>query len=207
MLWMELASFAFVMALGQFSPGPDMLLLTRTSLAEGAKAGALMAWGIATGLAVHSTLAVGGLAVLLDHSPRASAVLRWIAAAYLLWLAWGIARAVFVMVTSGIRDETTATSRSRKPFVRGLLCNLFNPKVAVVLMSLLTPFLRGEKPDWWPFALWAVIVFQGGVLWSCWAGLLQWQPLREGYRRARPWIDGAFAVTLASLAVFLILDR
>ncbi|MFT7172451.1 MAG: threonine efflux protein, partial [Paracoccaceae bacterium] len=61
----ELLAFAVVMVIGQFSPGPDMLLLTRTSLAEGLKAGWLMVLGIVTGLAFHATLAIGGMAVLV----------------------------------------------------------------------------------------------------------------------------------------------
>ncbi len=43
----ELLAFAGVMALGQFSPGPDMVLLTRTSLKCGAKVGSDGAFGIA----------------------------------------------------------------------------------------------------------------------------------------------------------------
>ena len=49
----ELWAFALLIAIGQFSPGPDMLLLTRTALAEGSKAGWLMVFGIVTGLAFH----------------------------------------------------------------------------------------------------------------------------------------------------------
>ncbi len=52
---LELLAFAGVMALGQFSPGPDMILLTRTALRSGARAGVEMALGIACGLAVHAT--------------------------------------------------------------------------------------------------------------------------------------------------------
>ena len=67
----ELAAFAGLMALGQFSPGPDMILLTRTALAEGAKAGAIMALGIASGLLVHASIAVAGLA------RQESSLVRW----------------------------------------------------------------------------------------------------------------------------------
>ncbi|MDB4502166.1 LysE family transporter, partial [Akkermansiaceae bacterium] len=61
----ELWAFAVIMVIGQFSPGPDMLLLTRTSLAEGLRAGWMMVLGISTGLTVHATLAIGGIAVVL----------------------------------------------------------------------------------------------------------------------------------------------
>ena len=59
----ELLVFAGLIVLGQFSPGPDMVLLTRTALREGAGAGVRMALGISCGLAVHATIAVAGVAV------------------------------------------------------------------------------------------------------------------------------------------------
>ena len=63
--WVELAVFGGVMALGQFSPGPDMLLLTRTALAQGGRAGAWTAAGIACGLLVHAAVAMSGASLLL----------------------------------------------------------------------------------------------------------------------------------------------
>ena len=61
----EWLAFAGVMALGQFSPGPDILLLTRTALVHGRKAGCWTAVGIACGLACHAAVAVLGVAALL----------------------------------------------------------------------------------------------------------------------------------------------
>ncbi|MDB4301874.1 LysE family transporter, partial [Akkermansiaceae bacterium] len=72
----ELWAFALVMAIGQFSPGPDMLLLTRTALAEGLRAGWLMVAGIVTGLAFHATLAIGGMAVLLARGGILSFIVK-----------------------------------------------------------------------------------------------------------------------------------
>ena len=89
----ELWVFAGLIVLGQFSPGPDMELLTRTALRDGSKAGVETALGIACGLAVHSTIAVGGVAVAFQRFPALRRVLQWVAAIYLLWLAYGMLRA------------------------------------------------------------------------------------------------------------------
>lgn len=59
----EWFTFFVIMAVGQFSPGPDMVLLTRVSLADGKVAGMATAFGIASGLMVHAGIAVSGLAV------------------------------------------------------------------------------------------------------------------------------------------------
>ena len=202
---LELAQFASVMALGQFSPGPDMILLTRTALAEGAKAGVIMALGIATGLVIHTSIAVAGMAVAFERSPVLRKWVAWLAAAYLLWLAWCLLRAAFARPAAPggeIRREIGATSN---PFLKGLVCNLLNPKAVFFLAAVCAPFLRGEHPPWWPYAIVGVVVIQGGTLWALWARLLQWAPLRTRYENSARWIDGAFGFALAALAIKLLL--
>jgi threonine efflux protein len=200
----ELLAFAGVMALGQFSPGPDMILLTRTALRSGGRAGVKMALGIACGLCVHATLAVGGLAMALERMPVLWGVLRWVAAVYLIWLAGRILREAFVVWNSGSLAESMVAAPVTNPFLRGFLCNLLNPKAALFLAAVMTPFLSGDRPGWWPFALWGIVVAQAGALWSLWAGLLQWGRLRTCYGRAAIWIDAAFGLVLAALAVRLM---
>ena len=201
---LELLAFAGVMALGQFSPGPDMILLTRTALKSGARTGVVMALGIACGLTVHATVAVGGLALAFERVPVAREALRWAAAGYLLWLAYRMMVEIFVAWYSGALRETTASAPVSKPFLRGLFCNLLNPKAAIFLAAVCAPFLNSGHPEWWPFAIWGIIVGQGFVLWSLWAWLLQWRPLRSRYERAERWIDAAFGLALVALAIRLI---
>jgi len=205
---LELALFAGVMALGQFSPGPDMILLTRTALAEGAKAGAWMALGIATGLTVHASIAVAGLAVAFQQSAGLRHAVTWLAAAYLLWLAWCLLRAAFAPAPAPAIDPAAAKPAvSRSPYLRGLICNLLNPKAVVFLAATCAPFLSGGgHPRWWPFAIAALVIVQGGTLWALWARLLQWPPLRTRYENSARWIDGAFGIALAVLALTLLVS-
>jgi threonine efflux protein len=202
----DLLAFAGVMALAQFSPGPDMILLTRTSLLSGARAGVQMALGIACGLAVHATVAIGGLALVVDRLPSLRRGLGLLAAGYLTWLAGRILVEIWRSLPAGKSPETAGEIRTRRPFLRGLWCNLLNPKAAIVLTALSAPFLRGEHPAGWPLALWLVIVCQGCVLWSLWARVLQWSPLRLGYQRIARWIDTLFALLLVVLAVRLLVS-
>lgn len=202
---LDLLAFAGVMALGQFSPGPDMILLTRTALKTGVRAGVEMALGIACGLTVHATLAVAGLALAFERAPALRDLMRWAAAGYLLWLAYRMLVGIFVAWYSGVRVESIAEVSGREPFLRGLFCNLLNPKVAIFLAAVTAPFLQGQRPVWWAFAIWGIIVGQALVLWSLWAWLLQWRPLRLSYERVEWWIDGTFGVALIGLAIRLII--
>jgi threonine efflux protein len=201
----DLLTFAGVMALGQFSPGPDMILMTRTALKCGVRSAWAMALGISTGLAVHATLAVAGIALILIELPVLREGLRWLAVVYLLSLAYRMLKGL----ADGLRGEVVAAtaveSFTVRPFLRGFYCNLFNPKAAVFLAAVSAPFVRGEQPAWWPLALWGIIVGQGWLLWSLWAWLLQWRRLQQGYQRIERWMDGAFAVALLALAIRLSL--
>lgn len=200
----ELLAFAGVMALGQFSPGPDMLLLTRTALKSGARASVEMAAGVACGLAVHSVIALGGLALAFQRTPILGEALRWGAAAYLLWIAWGIVRELLVIWYAGAVDQAEVVPSRRSPFLRGLMCNLLNPKAALFLAAVSAPFLSDSHPRWWPLALGGIVVIQGFLLWSLWACLLQWKPLAGCYRKMERWIDLLFAAVLVALAVGLM---
>ncbi len=202
----DLALFAWIMAVGQFSPGPDMVLLTRTALAEGVKAGVLMAFGIATGLVVHTSIAVGGLAVAFQKSPRLHLVISWLAAVYLGWLAWKLLRAAFSKSAPAAEQAPApAPTLSHHPYVRGLLCNLLNPKVVIILAAICANFLAPGRPGWFPYALVGITIVQGGGLWALWARLLQWAPLRQRYERSARWIDGVFGVLLVLLSVKLVM--
>jgi threonine efflux protein len=201
----ELLAFAGIMALGQFSPGPDMILLTRTALKSGVRAGVELALGIACGLTVHAAIAVGGWALAFERLPELWHLLRWLAAGYLLWLAYRMFMEVFVTWYSGALREAEVSVSSRNPFVRGLFCNLLNPKAAIFLAAVCAPFLRGGRPEWWPFAIWGIVVGEAFVLWSLWAWFLQWKPLSSRYGRVERWVDGVFAIVLVALAVRLII--
>ncbi len=180
-----------------------MLLLTRTALRVGPRAGVRMAGGIATGLCIHTTVAVTGLALAFDGHPLLRERLRWIAGGYLLWLAFRIGWAHLRPTTDSSGRVAVRVSYAN-PFFQGFLCNLLNPKAAIFLAAASAPFLRGDHPVWWPFALWSIVVGQAFVLWSAWALLLQWPPLRSRYERSGKWIDLAFAAALAGLSIRLM---
>ena len=192
----ELFAFAVVMAIGQFSPGPDMLLLTRTSLVEGLRAGWIMVLGIVSGLALHGVFAIGGMAVLISNGGMLASGMRWLAAIYLIWLAMGLVKKQ--------PSDGDIVIPKRSPYLRGLFCNLLNPKVLVFLASVVAPFLSEGQPPWWPVALWITIVVEGVILWFLWVWLLQVPKIRQAYLRVGRQLDLVFALVLVLLAINLL---
>nr|WP_246418214.1 LysE family transporter [Haloferula luteola] len=188
------------MAIGQFSPGPDWLLVTRTALSEGTGNGVRTAAGIATGLVFHVGLAVGGLAGIFRTEAAWGKAVACLGAAYLLWMVVGLLR------HAGEIPELGEIRSRGEAYLRGFLTNLLNPKVVLFVVATTSPFLAGDHPRWWPWAIGGIVIAQGFLLWCLWAWLLQWPPVKQGYRRAAKWIDRVFAGLLVILAVVLVLE-
>lgn len=148
-----------------------MLLLTRTALAQGRSAGWWMSAGIASGLCVHATIAVFGMAYLMGLKGGVTEILRWAAAVYLAYLG---SRLLLGSMGAGgkkslLEEESGADGQSA--YLRGLLCNLLNPKVAIIFAAVVTEFVSGaDRPVWWAPALWLIIVVQGLVSGCCMSG-------------------------------------
>jgi len=203
----DLLVFAGVIALGQFSPGPDMLLLTRTALARGRSAGWWTTAGITTGLGVHATVAVFGMAYLMAQGGWITGALRWVAAGYLAYLGFRLLPTTFVSMRQRRPYGEVGSEKGRTAYMRGLLCNILNPKVALIFAAVVTEFVTGDRPVWWSPALWVIIVGQGFLLWWLYVWLLQFPPFRNSYQRAGPWLDSAFGAGLLTLAVLLVINQ
>lgn len=198
-MWMDLAGFAGIMALGQMIPGPDWILVTRGALAHGWRSAVWTSTGIACGLMVHAALAVGGLAIYARKHEAVWSMMRWVAGGYLLWVS-------FCLVREGrnARKDMVFVDSDKRPFLRGLACNLSNVKLCLLLAAVCATYLQGDHPAYWPMVLWSVIVVQGWLLWIMWAALLQKKSVRSMYQQRRRWVDVAFATGLVLLAARLM---
>jgi threonine/homoserine/homoserine lactone efflux protein len=84
----ELLLFAGAALLMVLTPGPNMIYLISRSICQGHKAGIISLFGIIAGFLVHMLAAAIGLTAVFLAVPLAYELLKWAAAAYLLWLAW-----------------------------------------------------------------------------------------------------------------------
>lgn len=193
------------MALGQFAPGPDMVLLTRTALSNGRAAGVAMAGGIASGLIIHAGLALCGMASLLAQGGWLSVALTLAASVYLAWMGWQL----FCSARAGGQIDWSSGEMAQNGSIalhwrRGFICNILNPKVAIFLAGIVTPFLEVSSASWWPWLLWLTVWLEGFILWSLWVILLQRGGVRKKYAKVSRWIDGAFGITLWGMTLMLL---
>lgn len=122
------------------SPGPDSIYTMTRSISDGRTAGVTAALGSSTGSIVHTTAAVLGLSALLQTSALAFTVVKYVGAAYLVYLGVQTLRNAEEFEISP--DSTGYTPR--ESFRSALLINVLNPKVAVFFLAFLPQFVRPE---------------------------------------------------------------
>jgi len=123
------------------TPGPDMLYVIARGARQGRAAGVVSALGIAAGCVVHTLLVACGLAGLLLTAPAAFDLIKYVGAAYLVYL--GV-RAL----TSRRRaeaDRQIADGGLGRVFLQGALTNLLNPKVALFFLAFLPQFVDHSR--------------------------------------------------------------
>lgn len=133
----SLPTFIVACAILSLVPGPDNIFVLTQSALYGRKSGLLITLGLCTGLIVHTLAVVLGVATLFMVSALAFTVLKFLGAAYLLWLAWGALRASAIAVgqhSSALQPKAWALYR------RGIIMNLSNPKVAIFFLAFLPQF-------------------------------------------------------------------
>ena len=201
---MSLWQFSLVMLLGQFSPGPDMLLLLRNATAHPMRVGLMTVLGIACGLVLHTAAALAGLAVLFARVPAAARGLSIAGGLYLGWLAWRLLRSAVqpagdVAAEDDVRKQETVSPG--QAWLQGFLTNLLNPKAVIFLAGVLSAFLTPETSFATRAACWGIVVGQALVFWSLFVWLLHRGPVRAFYVRAERWLNVLFGLALAAVAV------
>ncbi|WP_367321630.1 LysE family translocator [Streptomyces sp. HUAS ZL42] len=119
------------------TPGPDMMFIVAMGGRGGPATGVMAAAGVACAMLVHSVAAALGLSALFLALPTLYHVLRWVGAAYLLYLALKAFRDRAVPVEA----DGKAGSGRRRAFWQGAVTNLLNPKVILFNVSFLPQFV------------------------------------------------------------------
>jgi len=124
------------------TPGPDTALTVRNTLLGGQRGGGFTAAGVAAGQAIWALATSAGLVALLVASEPVFEAVKWLGAAYLVWLGvhslWSAWRGR-AAPTAGIAGSPARLSRA-SAFRHGLLSDLGNPKMAVFFSGLLPQF-------------------------------------------------------------------
>jgi threonine/homoserine/homoserine lactone efflux protein len=142
----QLLLFVAAGVLLNLTPGPDVLYIVSQALRSGARAGMVAALGITAGCFVHIIAAAVGVSALMAASSTAFTVLKWVGAAYLVYV--GL-RLLFSRTGSAMQleaagaDSTPASGQIHYTsiFLRGFWTNALNPKVALFFLAFVPQFI------------------------------------------------------------------
>ena len=125
-------------------PGPAVIYVVTRSVDQGRPAGLASVLGVGIGSLVHIAFAAVGLSALLASSAAAFGVVKWLGAAYLIWL--GLQR----LLTRG-EDAPAAVEPERlsRIFLQGVVVNVLNPKTALFLLAFLPQFVDPSRGPVW----------------------------------------------------------
>jgi len=129
------------------TPGVDVFLLLRTSLNRGRRAGMLALAGIHTASILQVALVISGLGALVTKHPAVLSALKWIGAAYLVYLAASILRGLWLTRKKSAEGTLSGPPvDNSNPYLRGLFSNLTNPKMLLFSLAFLPQFV-GSAPQ------------------------------------------------------------
>src|SRR3954451_9032048 len=117
-----LASLALLLV-----PGPAVLYIVTRSVSQGRRAGLVSVLGVHVGSVVHVAAAALGLSALLASSATAFGVVKYLGAAYLVWL--GLQKLRRSNDTGPVVAPPAAAPH--RLFVQGIVVNVLNPKTAI----------------------------------------------------------------------------
>ena len=128
----------FVMAsvLLALTPGPDNLFVLAQAAQRGKIAGIAVTFGLCTGLLAHTSAVALGVAAIFQTSTVAFSLLKYVGAAYLLYLAFQS----FMVGENNMAEQQSQNISFGRLYGRGIIMNVTNPKVSLFFLAFLPQF-------------------------------------------------------------------
>ena len=131
-----MALYLFVF-LSLFSPGPNIILLTASGARFGFAASLPHIFGVALGCGFIAGLSALGVSSVLLAAPGLTFALKIVAAAWILWMAFGL-----------MRSKASTSSHNERPFtfVEAVLFQAVNPKIWAIALAATAGYSAGLPP-------------------------------------------------------------
>jgi homoserine/homoserine lactone efflux protein len=200
MNWYLFAGFLLITPVLILAPGPIVTLVISTGATRGTRAALLTVAGTSLGNAVLLAAIALGLSWVVAHAAHLFEALRWLGAAYLIWLG--------VRAWRGANRVQPPAPRSHADLWRGFVVALSNPKTLAFFTAFLPQFVDPARPAGLQLLVMCLVaVLFAALSDSCWA-------IAAGYGRAwllRPararLLKRTAALTLIGGGIWLSLAR
>nr|WP_241263265.1 LysE family transporter [Parahaliea mediterranea] len=142
----ELLSISVVAILMAISPGADFVMITRNSLFHGRLSGLYSALGIGLAIWVHVAYSIAGLALLIAQSVLLFSIIKYLGAAYLIYIGYRTFTARGTPELDGDSPAGDAELSRGQAFRLGFVTNVLNPKTTLFFLSIFTQLVNPDTP-------------------------------------------------------------
>ena len=197
----ELISVTLIAIFMSISPGADFVMITRNSIFYGRKAGLYASLGISIAIWVHVAYSIAGLAVIISKSVLLFTIIKYLGAAYLIYVGWITLQAKSIIDTDTVADNINAKMSSWDAFKVGFITNVLNPKTTLFFLSIFTQVIDPQTPLWVQF-LYGAIISMAHLLWfSCVSLFLSQPTLLKLFQRFKKRIEQLVGAVLIAFGL------
>jgi RhtB (resistance to homoserine/threonine) family protein len=199
-------TIGFLMLFSAMLPGPDFALVTKNTLMHSRRSGIFTTLGITAAVLIHLSYCALGLALVIAHSAWLFNIIKYLGAAYLIYL--GI-NSLSAKQSSHIVDATHAQKKSSisdiSSFRQGFLCNILNPKATLFFLALFTMIIKPDTPRMW-MMIYLIEMLIIATAWFCTLTFILSHPhVTRLLEKSEKYISKLLGVFLIGLGILLII--
>lgn len=178
------------------SPGPDFIVVSRNSLMYSKQSGIFTGIGVAIAVWVHIFYTLAGIGLLLSKSILLFSIVKYLGAAYLIYLGIACIRSKGESASALIDSGGEKTISAFESFKMGFLTNMLNPKATLFFVSLFTQMVNPATPLSIQIAYGAIVSILCFVWFSLVAWFLNQKKIRAGFARVQRAFEKVMGVVL-----------
>ena len=200
--WSSLGLFVLAALVLLLTPGPAVLYIVTRSIDQGRRAGLISVAGVHVGTLAHILAAAVGLSALLAASATAFSVVKYLGAAYLVYI--GVRRLLDRRAPAAARSGEPR--RLRRAFLDGVIVNVLNPKTALFFLAFLPQFVTVARGHVGQQIVWLGVVFVllGAITDSLYAltagSAVRWLRGKPRFLTTERWVSGGLYIGLGVVA-------
>lgn len=193
----------------QFTPGPDVLLIAKSSASTTRFNTLKIILGISVGILIWVILTLLGFTVLIEQFPWIQQVLMMIGGIFLARMGWAMLKGGLQNLNQNFEMDTLSSNTMATPqhyFLSGLFTNLSNPKTLIYFSSVFSLALSSSASHHLKMQLAVIIPIQTFVVFALFMLIMSMPKMKASYQRAGSYIDTLSGALFLIFAVLLWLD-
>lgn len=196
---------AIVHFLAVVSPGPDFIMITRSSLIYSKRTGFYSAIGLGLGILVHVTYCLIGIGFIIAQSIILFSAIKLLGAAYLIYIGY---KSLTAKSMHQKQEETTAKKDLDKfAAIRlGFITNVTNPKATLFFLSLFTVVIKPNTPLFVKSLMGVEMAFVTFVWFAFIALIFSHRILKTRITKIQHWAERFIGVILIGLGIEVALS-